>query len=144
MGIMDGVNAVITGVERVREVSQKIHDADLQNAIADLTLTLAKAKGEMAEVVSRNAELQEALNELRSQAEVRANVEFKNGLYFLKEEMPGYSKGPFCTRCLDCDGKLVTLRGPGWVHGEKGGPGALLAKDGTGWICPECRRSNRM
>lgn len=135
MGIMDGVNAVITGVERVREVSQKIHDAELQNAIADLMLTLAEAKSQMADLLLQNTELQKELGSLRMQISLRERVEFRNGLYYLKEEVAGYSRGPFCTRCLDCDGTLVTLRGPDL----RGDSGLVLIHTPTGaWGCPQC------
>lgn len=138
--MIDSVDRIFAGLRKVRDVAQKIHDAELQNALAELTLDLAQLKSEMATVHEQNTVLRSEVAVLRQHAEIRSKTELRNGCYYLTAQVAGYSNGPFCTRCLDVDRNLVTLRGPGWQPGKTEGSGVLRTPDGTVFTCPECAR----
>jgi hypothetical protein len=133
MGILDKVNAVIAGVKKVREVAQKLHDAELQSAIADLLLNVADLKTEMADLREQNLHLRGEIEELRKKADVRAKVAYRDGLYYLSEPVQGYPDGPFCPVCVDDRGVLITLKRTFVLN-----PG-LRTKSPRGWRCGCCK-----
>jgi len=137
MGILEDV---LLAADRAYKVAQKLHDAELQEAIADLRLGAARLKSEMADLRAGNAELRESIGEMKRQADIRSKVQFRNGMYYLTEELPGYGEGPFCPTCYDSDGKLITLLGPGRQRGGWGETGAFEAPDGSCWTCRRCAK----
>lgn len=139
--MLDALDRLVAGLKSVREIARRMRDAELLSAIADLSLDSAQLKGEMANIREDNTRLREELHELRQRAECRSKVAVDNGMYRLKEPIKGYSDGPFCTRCFDSEGKLITMMGPGWQPGVPHGIGTFIAPDGTGWTCPECIRT---
>lgn len=116
---------IVSGVQKVRDVSKKMNDAEMQNTVADLMLNIAEFKLESVQLVTENAELRQETQQLRTQADIRSKVGLRNGYYYLTEEIPGYSNGPFCPLCLDDDGKLITMR-----HGG-----------GDKYFCTRCQSS---
>ncbi len=141
--MFEALDRLITGLKTVRDVAQRMHDVELLSALADLTLDSAQLKADTATVREENTKLREEVEQLRRQADIRSKVEIKDGMYHLTEPISGYSQGPFCTRCLDSDGKLVTLMGPGWQPGIEHGPGTFRTPGGRGYTCPECIRRRR-
>jgi hypothetical protein len=107
MAVLDNV---LSAVEKAYKVAQKLHDAELQEAIADLRLGAAQLKGEMAELRAENIELRSQLEKLREKADLHSKVEFRNGLYYLTESVQGLGPGPFCTTCWEEDSLLISLQ----------------------------------
>lgn len=138
---LDVLDRLVTGLKSVREIARRMHDAELLSAIAELSLDSAQLKSEMADIRQDNTRLRGKLDELRQRAECRSKISIENGMYYLKEAIKGYSEGPFCTRCFDSEGKLITMMGPGWQPGISYGIGTFRAQDGRGWTCPECIRT---
>ena len=127
MGILDNVNAVVAGVKKVREVAQKIHDANLQSAIADLVLSVADLKTEMADLRDEHLKLRAQVEDLKKKADIRTKVVYRAGLYYLTEPVQGYPEGPFCPVCMDSEGLLITVR-------------VRTSKFGRSWNCGHCRK----
>jgi hypothetical protein len=144
MIVFEVIDRLLTGLKNVRNVAQRLHDAELQSALAEVTLDSAQLKADMATVLEENARLRDEVQQLRKRADIRSKVEVRdNGLYYLAEPIAGYAKGPYCPRCLDATDRLVKLMGPGWPKGVPPGLGTFEARDRTGWTCPECVRQRR-
>jgi len=126
MGILETVNVVVSGVKKVCEVSRKIHDAELQDAVAQLMLSTADLKIEIADAREENLRLRGKIQDLEKKNEIRAKAIYKSGHYYLREPIEGYSEGPFCPLCLDEDGLLITT-----VHCPELTPQ---------WICGRCEK----
>ena len=103
MGVMDSMNAIIGAVKKVREVAQKTHDAELQDALANLMMCSADLKMEIAELKEENSAL-------RKTADIRAKMSVQDGVLCPAEEIPGYGSGPFCPICFEKDGHLLAIR----------------------------------
>jgi len=110
MDALGTVDRVIAVVKRLRELSQKLHDAELHSLIADLVSESADLKLKLAEMRSENLQLREKVDELEHKVDVRSKVELRDGFYYLTQSIQGYSEDPFCATCLDTEGILVTLR----------------------------------
>jgi len=108
MGALDSVNAIINGMKKVREVAQRIHDAELQSALADLMMSSADLKMEIVNLKSENVELREENSALKKKADIRAKMRVEDRVLFPTEEIPGYGSGPFCPICFEKDGHLIT------------------------------------
>jgi len=138
MGVIDDV---ITGMKQLREIAQKVRDAELQGVIADLMLKIADLKTEMAELSEENLELRRQVDELTQKADIRSKVEFRNGMYYPTEPIQGYGEGPFCSLCLEEDGLLISL------HMTSKRVASL--RTGTvrqvpaGWRCPRCAKKRK-
>ena len=115
--MFEALDRLITGLKTVRDVAQRMHDAEMSSAVADLTLNSAQLKADAATVREENTRLREEVEQLRRQEDLRSKVQIKDYMYYLSEPVSGYSRGPFCTRCFDSDGKLIMLMGPGWQPG---------------------------
>ena len=118
MGIIDNV---VSGAQKIREVTQKLHDADLQNTIADLMSNVVDLKLELAELREEN-------KQLRQQRDIRSKVVFRDNLYYATEPIEGYGEGPFCPVCLDSKGLLINIQ-------------TTLRDDGRVWrlSCGHCK-----
>jgi hypothetical protein len=124
MGALDSVNSIIEGVKKVRAVAQKIHDAELQNALADLMGYSADLKMEIAELKSEILGLRDENSALKKKADIRARMRVVEGLLYPTEEIPGYGSGPFCPICLEKDGHLIAM----WKNHFTGK-----------WLCRNCK-----
>jgi hypothetical protein len=109
MGVLDTVNAVVTDLKKVRELADKVHDADLQNAIADLVLKVADLKTEVADFREENLGFRQQIEELTRKADIRSKLTIDRGRLRSPEGLPGYGKGPFCQVCFEKDGYLFAL-----------------------------------
>jgi hypothetical protein len=115
--------------KKLREVGQKIKDAETQGLVADLNLALADLKMELANIKEENLALKQQVKQLSEKPDVRANIEVKDGLYYLKDPMPGRPIGPYCPRCLDVEDRIVPLSKV--VRDFE-----LFGK----WQCPQCKQ----
>jgi predicted RecB family endonuclease len=64
--IIASVKGALGVVQRLKEVSDKLHDAETQNLIGDLNLKLAEIKTLLAEVIDENTELKAKVKRLES------------------------------------------------------------------------------
>jgi len=110
MDVLGMVDKTFAGIKKLREISQKLHDAELQNTIADLLVDVADLKVAVANQREDNAQLRTDLEKLRNQDDLRKKVKYENGMYSLTQPVPGLSMGPFCPRCWEDRGKLMTLQ----------------------------------
>ena len=126
--VLSILNGAITTVQKLREISQKVKDAETTNLIADLNLKLADLKMKFAELQEDNLRLRNELNEAKTQADIRGMMTLRDGLYHLKTPMEDRPEGPYCTRCLDVEGRPVLV--------------SQLAKvfhDAAKYQCPNCK-----
>ena len=75
-------------------------------------------------MVDENARLQAEVRELREKIARAEIVVFEKDRYYA--EVKGRREGPYCSKCLDVDSKLVRLH-----------PAADIS--GVGFECPNCR-----
>src|SRR5260370_13486539 len=94
--IVSSISSAIAIAKKLREVSDKIKDADLKNLLADLTLELAEIKTHLAEVMEENTRLKAKISDLES------------------------TEGEKCLKCLKRGWKLESGH-PDPVFGELGG-----------------------
>ena len=126
MDILVTVKTLVEVVGKLRQVAEKTKDADTRNLIADLNLALADLKVQCAELQNDNLRLQADLRESKSHAELRNNLELREGLYHLREAGDGRPTGPYCTRCFDADEKLILVGGAPMAHFGR-------------WYCNNCK-----
>jgi len=103
------VTGAIKTLQKLREISQKMKNAEIRNLAADLSLNLADLKLQIAELQEENAGLRVQLKKNSQSASYRDKLTVKNGLYFFKESQSNRPDGPYCTRCFDVDEKLVLV-----------------------------------
>jgi len=60
------LTSAITTAKKLKEISDKIKDADLRNLIGDLTLELAEIKTQLADMISENSRLNAKIRDLES------------------------------------------------------------------------------
>ena len=64
--IISSVSSAIAIVKKLKEVSDKIKDANFKNLLADLNLELAEIKTQVAEVMEENTRLKAKISSLES------------------------------------------------------------------------------
>lgn len=107
--MLDSLATLWDGIKRIREVSAKLRDAELQAAIAELSLSASDLKIELAEMREANSTLRGELARLQTSANLRAQLQLRRGMYFLTEPPVGFHEGPYCTTCFDDSGKLISV-----------------------------------
>lgn len=129
MGLTDTVGSLVQIGRTLREVAEKIKDAEVRNATADLNLALADLKTQVAGLQEENLQLREQLRERETADAIREQLEVREGVYWFTGEAPrGRAKGPYCTACMDSRKTLVML------DTRTGGPLAAFGK----YHCPSC------
>ena len=73
-----------------------------------------------------NIELREKITKLESAENIKQNLIFRDGRYYLKREV-GVEDGPYCQRCWDSDGKLIRLQ-------------VGTGSDYDNWVCFVCNK----
>ncbi len=107
--VMSILSTAIATVQKLREVSEKIKDAETNNLIADLNIALADLKMQFVTLREENMQLRKELQQAREQMDFRSKVVLKEGLYFLTEPVEGRPEGPYCPNCLDAEDKLILV-----------------------------------
>lgn len=64
--ILTGISTAITLTKRLKEVSEKIKNAEFANLLADLSLQLAETNSNLAQLVNENTELKQRLHVLEN------------------------------------------------------------------------------
>jgi len=103
------VDKLLKGFKRLREVNQKIDNAELQNLIADLMMDMTDLKLQMVESIDENIRLRSRIDELTKSVDLRSKLRREKNYYILTEKVPGYDEGPFCLTCMDEDEKLISM-----------------------------------
>ena len=104
-------------IELIGKILKKAGRADLQVQLIELSEKLREKEDQIRKIEEENRSLREA-------KDLKARVYRRNEMYYVRQD-DGSEDGPFCTRCRDADGKLISLQVEGWDQA---------------W-CPECKTS---
>jgi hypothetical protein len=126
MEVIESIQAAISVVSKLRELSKKLENAEIKMLIADLSNDLADAKLHAANVKSEMADLKAELTDIKQQALLRSSAKprFDDGGYHFEGE-----DGHFCTGCYDSKGQKIRL--------------SRMARDFEvfgKWECPVCKK----
>jgi hypothetical protein len=108
--LASSLTAAFDALKKLREVSQRVRDADFQIYVADLFSAMADVKLKLADVQEENLRLRRELEQFRQQTDIRKKLVLKHEGYYLTSKVEGYGEGPFCTPCMDTKGTLVTIQ----------------------------------
>jgi hypothetical protein len=131
--IGDALKLISQAVElasQIRGVADKAKDAETKLLIADLQIALATVKAEIADLMNENLLLKQQLEQRQTAPQPGTDIEFKEGAYWYRQPPAGRSPGPYCPRCKDVDGAMVTLS-------EPSAPFRRVFK----WKCPQCDKT---
>jgi len=104
------IATALTVVKNLKDISGRIKDAEFKILLADLQMALADIKVKCADLTEENIRLRRELSRVSESDNVRKNIEFKDGLYYLKTPVEGRPSGPYCPGCLDTHERLQVLR----------------------------------
>jgi hypothetical protein len=98
MDIISSIGTAITLVQRLREISKNINEAEFKNVLADLSCELADLKLEAAALKEQMAHLREENRVLKSTTPPADDkpIDVKYGCYRFKDDERLY-----CTACWD-------------------------------------------
>ncbi len=104
----------------IKDSGNTLEQAEVNFKLAELVGALAEAKLELASIQEVLASKEKQINKLKSEMDVKSNLQWERPYYFLKD---GDSKeGPFCQKCYDTDSKLIRLQ----------------ERDQGSWCCHTC------
>jgi len=103
--------------ERVKDADMKMLLAELQGEIADAKLEVVSLKEQLAALSTKNAELVARLEVRSSEKPVSMNGGYRFG-----------EEGPYCVGCFESHGKKVLLPPATGIHAHFGQ-----------WYCPVCK-----
>lgn len=104
MDIIGAINHSLTLLQRLREVSKNISEAEFKNLLAELSDELADVKLNVVSLKEEILKLKEENQNLKQQ--VIANTTNKPSMRFGCYTFEG-EEGLFCTACYDTKGKKV-------------------------------------
>lgn len=64
--IIASISAAISTAKKLKEISDKIKDAELRNLLADLSLELAEIKTQLADMMDENRQLKEKIRKFEN------------------------------------------------------------------------------
>jgi hypothetical protein len=126
--MLEIADRVIDGIKSVRDIARKLENAELNNRIADLINASADLKLELADLKVEIGRVKSENERLKYAADLRTDLQRKDGALYLNGNHPEYGPGPFCIRCYE-ENKLLMN-----IHPD----------DGQYWWCDRCRRSVKM
>ncbi|MGI8980550.1 MAG: hypothetical protein ACR2FY_15080 [Pirellulaceae bacterium] len=101
------VGKAVDLVQQLRGIAQKVKDAESQNLIADLMISLADIKIQVAELKGENLDLRTQLaSHENRKAEADKFEQVGNVLY---QRTDTEHKQPYCPRCFQVDHREMTL-----------------------------------
>jgi regulator of replication initiation timing len=89
-------------IKDVAAVVDRINDADLLKAMANLKI-------EGAELAEQNAKLRDENRDLKEKLSVKEEFVFEKNLYWKKSPDGNISEGPFCPSCFSGKDKAVRM-----------------------------------
>ncbi len=124
-------------VKYLRSVGKDFEQAEFKLKLADLTELLAEIKVKLVEAQEENLALSQEISECRRQRDFRSMLRIENNVYVPSAgEIEGYGSGPWCTKCFDTAGLLVTLHHKlATAVGSASGGWATSYK----YECPNCK-----
>jgi len=94
----------VDNAKEIYEIIKKAANLDLQEKMVNL-------REEAVALQEENVALKTKVSELEEKLYIKENIDFRNGVYWLKEG--DEENGPFCQKCYDSDGKLIRLQDQG-------------------------------
>jgi hypothetical protein len=113
--IISSITSAIVIARKLKEVSDKIKDANFKNLVADLTLELAKIKTQLAEFMEENTRLKSKINDLENNGGEKCPKCLRRG-WGLESSHPDPTFGELgairrtykCSLCGFSENKLIT------------------------------------
>mgnify|MGYP001198615759 CR=1 FL=1 len=115
---ISSLESIITGLKTVKDINDKLKNAELSNIIADLMMNTADLKINVSNLQLENHELKQKLSEKDNHKMI-----FKDNMYYSEKEN-GENDGPFCSACYDSKKIIVRMHDRGEGH----------------FCCPNCKR----
>ena len=112
---ISAINFIVDKVNKLREINEKIKNAEVTTIISELQLAVSDIKLDLADERDKNAQLQNQIRELNEQLELICTVEFKNN--FVYRTVEDQLEGPYCPRCYGKVRKLIKLLGMNDAYG---------------------------
>ena len=123
-------------VKAVREADESLSKAETKLKLAELSEALADTKMRLVEAQEEILELRDQLKQQGHKIDLRSQIRIEEGKYVpVGDGIPGYGKGPWCSRCFDSEERLITLH-------RKAGAGIATSRRSWSsyvWECPECK-----
>ena len=97
--IITSVTTAITIAKRLKEISNKIEDAEFRNLLADLNLELAETKNTLSELIMENSDLKQQLHSFKlNQKSSNEFIQYK-GVKFRRKPSGGFEDTAYCISC---------------------------------------------
>jgi hypothetical protein len=93
----------------LRGVDKSFEQAELKLRIADLVEALAEARMAVSDMQDEIRAQRERISELEEREDVRGRIEKRDGVFFVRRADGSGEDGPYCPRCFEVDGLLITL-----------------------------------
>lgn len=125
-------------VKSLREVDRSLETAEYKMRLADLMEALSEAKTRLIDAQEVNNELRDRIKELETIRDLRTEIILENNVYFpVNEEVSGYGKGPWCSKCFETTAKLISL------HHKVSSAVIVAGRSSSSykWECPNCSAS---
>lgn len=141
--IAAGLQALKTAtgiVKKIREIDRSVEAAEMKMQLAELLESLSEAKTKLVEAQEENIQLRERIKSLESVRDLRAEVKLADNVYVpVQGEVESYGSGPWCSKCFEADGQLISLH-------HKVASAIATSSGSTAsykWVCPNCGSSVR-
>lgn len=137
--ISAGLNALKSAtdiVKYLRSVEKDYEQAEFKLKLAELAEALADVKLQLVEAQDENLALREQIRESERKRDFRSQLRLEKNVYIpVAKEIEGYGTGPWCSKCFDTQGILISLHhkvGFAWAIGDASGASYE-------WRCPNCK-----
>jgi hypothetical protein len=117
MDVLSMVGTAVGTIQKLREVSDKIKNADMRSLLADLQMQVADIKIEAARLKQENSDLQQALKQEQERKATAKKLVHREGVLWLTSPEPGENPGPFCPNCSTPEKPIAVTdhRGTQWA-----------------------------
>src|SRR5437899_2571928 len=105
--VIAAVTKAVDLVQQLRNITQKVKDAETQNLIADLLNSLADIKIQVAGLKEENLELRTELTSHQNRKSEANKFEHVGNVLYLRADAE--HKQPYCPRCFQIDHREMTL-----------------------------------
>ncbi len=97
-------------VKYLRSVNKDFEQAEFKLKLTELIESLAEIKLKLVEAQEENLALKQEMAECNKKQDFRSQLRVEKNVYVpASGEIEGYGTGPWCTKCFDTSGMLVTL-----------------------------------
>jgi hypothetical protein len=120
---MVDIASALISIKTIAGIAKDAGKIEITQHVISLQQTMMALQGEGAELAEQNRDLKTKIRELLDQLRMGDEFYFERNAYWRGEDAE--REGPFCSRCLDADGKAVRLTqnapGHGYCHNCKSG-----------------------